>query len=224
MQQAVAEQRVAIQRQLAERANVQPQIRQEQRQLLASNNTKPNETPDSGMANRRPRQSTNSSQTPINSYATRPSLGYNSGLTIARSTYSGNQASIAAQPFNVSVQPTPTSRASYRSSLPSIIANPVQRGYSSSSIKPTYTGSTNGIVASNSPQTRVEAQPNSMVDNTQAANTGRCEGASLTEIPDWTCPQCAGINSGRLGSWRCLRCGSTYGNKRPDLSRRPKHS
>ena len=208
IQQAVAEQDVAIQRQLAERANVQPQIRQQQRQLLASNNTKPNESPGSGMANGRPSQSPNSSRTPINSYATQPSLGFNSAPTIARSAYSGNQAPIITQTFKVSVQPTPTVRASYRSSLPSVIANPGQRGYSSYSIKPTHTGSTNGVVASNSPQTRVEALPDSTVDGTQAAaDTGTREGASLTRIQDWTCSQCAGINSDRLATRRCLECG-----------------
>ena len=221
MQNALAEQRVEIQRQLADRASVQPQIRQQQRQLLASDDTQPNESLDLGMVNGRPSQSPekpswtqqstllNGSQTPTNPYAAQPSLVYKSPPILARSVHPGNQASGITQTSKSSVQPTPTLRTSYGSSLPSVTANPSQRGYSSYIVNPTYASSANGIVASNSPQTRVEEHPNSMVDGTRAvADTGRSGTASSTEKQDWTCPQCAGNNNGRLATWRCLKCGN----------------
>ena len=226
MRQTSAEQRVVIQRQLAERASAQPQIRQLQRQLRASNNSQPCDSPNLGIVNGRPSQSpvkTSGTQqnTPLDvsrtpsssSAATQSDLIYNSPPVLATAAYSGNQGPGVTQIFNASVGPTPTLGPSYGGNILSASAYRDQRGYSSCSINPTYTNLSNDIVAS-SPQTRVEAQPDSMVDNTRAAaDTGSSGRASTTEMQDWACQQCAGINNGRLATWRCLKCGSVQKSK-----------
>lgn len=173
MQETLAAQQAQIQFQVAQRNIVQPKVRQQQRQLLASNS---GQTHTDGEP---------SSVSPSTTYPT----GYGTSSTRTPTFYASPYSTAPASPYPTAPTPGPSSAYSYSQTIASSRTNTL----------PNLTHNMQALTMDFSDRGE-DMRPGT---EPSASRTNRSRGSAHTAPKHWDCPRCNFTNSGTVAPWRC---------------------